>query len=87
MNNLARYKLCAGLQVPPAAKLLYCYLTDMSENHYSVVISIKNLARGVGLSRSAVSRNLHRLKRMSMIGIVPQYTDDGGRLSNKYIFI
>lgn len=86
MNNLERYKLCAKLQVPPAAKLLYCYLTDISKKH-SVVVSIKNLSKGVGLSRSAVSRNLHRLQRMGMINIVPQYTDDGGRLSNKYIFM
>jgi predicted transcriptional regulator len=87
MNNLTRYKLCAGLKVPPAAKLLYCYILDISNDNYSLVISIKNLSKGVGLSRSAVSRNLHRLKRIGMIGIVPQYTDDGGRLSNKYIFI
>jgi DNA-binding MarR family transcriptional regulator len=87
MNNLTRYKLCAGLHVPPVAKLLYCYLLDISDNHYSVVVSVKNLARGLGLSRSAVSRNLHRLRQMDMIGIVSRYSDDGGRLSNKYIFM
>ncbi len=87
MNNLVRYKLCAGLKVPPAAKLLYCYILDISKDNYSLTISVKNLSKGLGISRSAVSRNLHRLARMSMIGIVPRYTDDGGRLSNKYIFI
>ena len=86
MNNLARYKLCSGLKASSAAKLLYCYLTDISENH-SVVVSVKILSKGTGLSRSAVRHNLHRLKRIGMIDIVPRYTDDGGRLSNKYIFI
>lgn len=86
MNDLARYRLCAGLHVPAAAKLLYCYLLDISGGrHNSVVISVKNLAKSVGLSRSATSRNLHRLKRLDMIGIVPRYSEDGGRLSNQYM--
>lgn len=38
----------------------------------------------VGLSRSAISRNLNRLRRLDMIGIVPRYSEDGGRLSNQY---
>jgi predicted transcriptional regulator len=86
MNDLTRYKLCAGLHVPAAAKLLYCYLLDMSGGrHSSVVISVKKLAKDVGLSRSATSRNLHHLKHLDMIGIVPRYSEDGGRLSNQYI--
>lgn len=86
MNDLTRYKLCAGLHVPAAAKLLYCYLLDISGGrHKSVVMSIKTLAKSVGLSPSATSRSLHRLKRLNMIGIVPRYSEDGGRLSNQYI--
>jgi hypothetical protein len=86
MNDLARYKLCARLHVPAAAKLLYCYLLDISGGrHNSVIISVKNLAKSVGLSCSATSRNLHRLKRLDMIGIVPRYSEDGGRLSNQYM--
>lgn len=30
MNDLARYRLCAGLHAPASAKLLYCYLLDMA---------------------------------------------------------
>lgn len=85
MNDLTRYRLCAGLHAPAAAKLLYCYFLDMTGGrHNSVVISVKNLARGVGISRSATSCNLHRLKQMDMIGITPRYSEDGGRLSNQY---
>jgi len=85
MNDLTRYRLCAGLRVPAAAKLLYCYLLDISGGrHNSVVISVKNLANSVGLSRSAISRNLNRLKRLDMIVIAPRYSEDGGRLSSRY---
>mgnify|MGYP000898252815 CR=1 FL=1 len=86
MNDLARYRLCANLQAPASAKLLYCYLLDMAGGrHHSAVISIKSLAQSVGLSRSATSRNLNRLRRLDMIGIVPRYSEDGGRLSNQYL--
>lgn len=86
MNDLTRYKLCAGLRVPASAKLLYCYLLDIAGGrHNSVVISIKNLAKSVGLSRSATSRNLNRLRQLDMIGIVHRYSEDGGRLSNQYL--
>jgi DNA-binding MarR family transcriptional regulator len=86
MNDLIRYRLCAELSVPPAAKLLYCYLLDISGGrHHSAVLSVKKLAKDMGFSRSAASRNLHRLEKLNMIGIVPRYTEDGGRLSNQYV--
>ena len=86
MNDLTRYMLCAGLRVPVSAKLIYCYLLDMTGGrHRSVTISVKSLSRSVGLSRSATSRNLKRLKRLDVIGIAPRQSEDGGRLSNQYI--
>ncbi|SFH37004.1 hypothetical protein SAMN05660649_04935 [Desulfotomaculum arcticum] len=86
MNDLISYRLCADLHAPASAKLLYCYLLDMAGGrHHSVVISIKSLGKSVGLFRSATSRNLNRLRRrLGMIGIVPRYSEDGGRLSNQY---
>lgn len=73
MNDLARYRLCADLHAPASAKLLYCCLLDMAGGrHHSAVISIKSLAKSLGLSRSATSRNLNRLRRLDMIGIVPR---------------
>ena len=84
MSNLANYKLCSGAPLTPAAKLLYVYLSDITERRNSVTISVKKLASGIGISRSAVRRSLHRLERLGMIGIMPRYTADGGRLSNKY---
>lgn len=51
MNDLARYRLCAGLHVPAAAKLLYCYLLDISGGrHNSVVILVKILPKAWAFS-------------------------------------
>lgn len=87
MNDLTRYKLCAGMTAPPAAKLLYCYLLDISDDKSVVVKSVRNIAKGVGLSRSATGRNLHRLNRLSLLEIAPRHTEDGGRLANKYTLV
>ena len=83
MNDLTRYRLCAGLKTPPSAKLIYCYLLDAADKG-GVTASVKNIARAVGLSRSAAGRSLHRLNRLDLIAITPRYTDDGGRLANQY---
>jgi len=83
MNDLTRYKLVAGLPVPPAAKLIYFYLLDKS-NGYNIAISVRQLGNNIGLSYSATRKNLHRLKRMDMLDIATRFSDDGGRLSNHY---
>ncbi len=83
MNHLTRYKLCAGLPVPPAAKLIYFYLLDSSIGN-SIAISVKQLGKNIGLSPSATRKNLHRLKRMDLLDIAHRFSDDGGRLSNRY---
>ena len=85
MNDLTRYKLCARMNTTPFAKLLYCYLLDVTDDKNSITISVKSMAKAVGLSRSAVGRNLHCLKRLDMLSILPRYSEDGGRLSNKYV--
>lgn len=86
MNDLAKYRLCSQLPVPPGAKLLYCYLIELSGGiRHRTVLSIRKLAKDTGLSRSSTSRNLHRLEKLNVIGIVPRYSEDGGRLSNQYI--
>jgi predicted ArsR family transcriptional regulator len=83
MNDLTRYRLTAGLPVPAGAKLIYCYLLDVSDR-CGIAISVGKLGKSVGLSRSAARKNLHRLKRLDMLDITPRYSDDGGRLSNRY---
>jgi DNA-binding GntR family transcriptional regulator len=85
MSDLTRYKLLAKHRTSAAAKLLYCYLLDLSGNyHRNTAVSVRTISRDVGISRSTVRRNLHRLGQLGVLGISPRYTDDGGRLSNEY---
>ena len=67
------------------AKLLYCYLTDTVGRKRELARSSKKIGVAVGISRAAVSRNMHLLRENGLIEITPQFTDDGGRLANKYI--
>ncbi|UWG97549.1 MAG: hypothetical protein WHF31_06205 [Candidatus Dehalobacter alkaniphilus] len=67
------------------AKLLYCYLTDTVGRKRKLARSSKKIGAAVGISRTAVSRNMHLLRQNGLIEIVPQFTDDGGRIANKYI--
>jgi DNA-binding transcriptional ArsR family regulator len=83
MSDLTRYKLCAGMKTTPSAKLIYCYLLDVSDKGY-VIMSIGKIAKAVGLSRSAAGHSLHRLKKLELISVFPRYTEDGGRLANQY---
>lgn len=86
MNDLTRYKTFASLRIPAAAKLIYCYLLDLAgSRHINVAVSVRTLAHDVGLSRSAVRRNLRRLRQLGMINVTPRYTEDRGRLSNEYV--
>lgn len=83
MNDTMKYKLCAGMKTPPSAKLIYCYLLDVSENG-GVILPVKKIARAVGLSHATAGRSLHRLHRLDMLTITPRYNEDGGRTANKY---
>lgn len=87
MNDLARYRLMAGVSVPPAAKLLYSYLLDRAGGRNgTVLLSSRRLAAEVGLSTSAVRRNLHRLQQNGLIRLTPQYSEEGIRLTNQITF-
>lgn len=84
MNDLTRYKLFAGVSVPPTAKLLYGYLLDRAGGrHGSVCLSSKKIARDVGLSPSTVRRNLHCLKSQKLIQIKARYGEEGIQLANQ----
>lgn len=85
MIQTAKYMLCGRLRMASTAKLLYCYLTDTVGSKRELAMSSKKIAAAVGISRAATSRNMHLLRKNGLIEIMPRYTDDGGRLSNKYI--
>lgn len=84
MNDLARYRLLVGASVPPAAKLIYSYLLDRAGGrNKTVILSVTRLAAEVGLSPSAVRRNLQRLQVKGFIRLTARYSDEGIRLANQ----
>lgn len=85
MSQTAKYLLCGRQPMNSTAKLLYCYLTDTVGGRRELFKSAKKIGAAVGLSRAAVCRNMHILRQNGLIEITPQYTEDGGRLANKYI--
>lgn len=88
MNDFARYRLLAEVAIPPAAKLLYSYLLDRTGGRNGVVqLSSRRLAAEVGLSPSAVRRNLHRLQQNGLIYLTARYSEEGIRLTNQITFL
>jgi DNA-binding transcriptional MocR family regulator len=85
MNRTAKYIVCGKFRLTGNAKLLYCYLTDSVNSRQQLTMSSRKIAAVIGVSRSAVSRNMHLLERSGLIDISPQFTIDGGRTANKYI--
>ncbi|UQZ86418.1 hypothetical protein SK3146_05711 [Paenibacillus konkukensis] len=84
MNDLTRYRLLAEAALPPAAKLLYSYLLDFAGGRGGTVwLSSRRLAAEVGLSTSAIRRNLHRLEKNELIQLTSRYSEEGIRLTNK----
>jgi DNA-binding Lrp family transcriptional regulator len=67
------------------AKLLLLMLRDITNDRNEIIIPQRRIAEAIGMSRSAVGRNLHRLERAGAIAIEPLYSEYGGRLPNRYI--
>lgn len=84
MNDLARYKLVAGVAIPPIAKLLYSYLLDRTGGrHKSICLSSTGMAEDMGFAPSTIRRNLHRLQSKGMIRIKARYSEEGIQLANQ----
>jgi len=66
------------------AKLLLLILRDITDDRDTVIVPQRRVAEAIGMSRSAVGRNLRRLEQAGAISIEPLYSEYGGRLPNKY---
>jgi len=84
MNKLENYRPCGAVR-PATAKLLLLMLRDITDERDQIIIPQRRIAEAIGMSRSAVGRNLRRLERAEAISIEPLYSEYGGRLPNKYI--
>ena len=83
MNKLESYRPCAAV-APATAKLLLLMLRDITDDRDQIIIPQRRIAEAIGLSRSAVGRNLRRLERAGAITIEPLYNEYGSRLPNRY---
>ena len=83
MNKLENYRPCAGVR-PITAKLLLLILRDITDDHDAIIIPQRRIAEAIGMSKSAVGRNLRRLERAGAIAIEPMHNEYGGRMPNKY---
>ena len=62
MVQTAKYMLCGRPSMMSTAKLLYCYRTDTVGRKRELTRSSKKIGAAVGISRAAVSRNMHLLR-------------------------
>jgi hypothetical protein len=84
LNKLLKYKICGMIDTSVTGKLLYLMLDELSDENGEIIISQRKIYDALHISRSAVSRNLRRLRRAGAINIIPTYHSDGGRSANKY---
>jgi DNA-binding MarR family transcriptional regulator len=85
MDKLSKFRLCGEVEGAATGKLLYLVLNGLANRNGEIVIPQRKLGGALGLSKSAVSRNLRRLEQSGAIRIAAQYHSDGGRAANKYI--
>ena len=86
VNKLAKFKVCGEVETTSTGKLLYLVLGELANHNGEIVIPQRKLRDALHISKSAVRRNLHRLRDGGYIAIQVQYrSDDGGRSANKYV--
>jgi DNA-binding MarR family transcriptional regulator len=82
---LDRFKLCGDVDSGVTGKLLYLIMNELADRNGEIVISQRKLSEALHISKSAVSRNLRKLRDGGYIEIRETYHSDGGRAANKYI--
>jgi predicted transcriptional regulator len=85
MNKLDRFKLCGEVDVGVTGKLLYLIMNELADRNGEIVIPQRKISETLHISKSAVSRNLRKLRDGGYIGIRETYHSDGGRAANNYI--
>ena len=86
MKKLSKFKQCGDIDSTITGKLLYLVLNELANMNGEIVIPQRKICDALHISRSAVSRNLCRLRDGGYIDIHPQFrSDDGGRSANKFV--
>ena len=84
MNKFTKYRLAGELEATVSSKLLYLFLLDTVDGAGKICIPQREIYRSLGLSRTAVSRNLRRLEETGTIKIEATWNELGGQMANKY---
>ena len=84
MNKFTKYKLAGSLDTTISGKLLYLMLLDIVDHEGKIVMPQKRISESLGISRSTVSKNMHRLEDAGAILIEPTYNECNGRMPNRY---
>ena len=84
MNKLALYRVCGNIKTTSTGKLIYLILDDLANEDGDVIIPQRKISNVLRISKSTVSRNLHRLEQLGVISILATFHYDGGRAANKY---
>jgi DNA-binding MarR family transcriptional regulator len=79
-----KYKMAGSLKVTITGKYIYTLLCDYAGTEGRVQISIGKISKLLNISRTAVSRNLHRLEDRGYILIHTKSDEDGTRKANVY---
>ena len=82
-----QYRMIGQLDSTISGKLLYLLLLDTVDTQNKIQLSQRRISEVLGISKTTVSKNFHRLKRGGYINIVPQYHDDGGRAANQFVVL
>ncbi|PKM54001.1 MAG: hypothetical protein CVV00_10075 [Firmicutes bacterium HGW-Firmicutes-5] len=80
-----KYRLAGNLNTTITGKYLYTLLCDLAGKKGRIQLSIRVLSETLNISRTAVSRNLHRLEESGYIRIRSVSDSDGTRKANEYI--
>lgn len=84
MNNVnMKYVVLSNMKANSSMKLLYCYMLDLDKNE--ITASYRKIGKEIGMKRNTVGLNLRKLRDTGMIKIQSRYSEDGARLSNKFI--
>ncbi|WDV44080.1 helix-turn-helix domain-containing protein [Clostridiaceae bacterium M8S5] len=84
-DKIDEFKVAGKIKTTISGKMIYMLLNELADKDGVITISQKKIGKILGIHKTTVRRNLRRLERSKYILIHSRYTEDGGRLSNKYI--
>ena len=85
VDKINEFKVAGKIRITMSGKMIYMLLSELADTDGAITLSQKKISKILGIHKTTVRRNLRRLERNKYIFIDNRYTEDGGRLSNKYI--